>query len=83
MLRYDYPPPVLPCDIPLLERFESDVLPFTVKHGPEIGELAMRGDADACDVIRCQHMFVEGLPELRSANYWRLVSALKRYEERL
>lgn len=79
-MKYDYPGGIRAQDMPLIERFEADVLPYTLSHGPWIGEAAMKGDFDAEEIIRRQRMFVEGLPSLRAFNYEALVHALKRWE---
>jgi hypothetical protein len=81
-VRYQYPGGVLPEEIPLIERFESDVLPFVTRHGSEIGERAMQGDTDCEEVIRRHRLFVEGVPDLRPFNYRLLTQALKRWEHR-
>lgn len=80
MSRYEYPGGVLPEERPLIERFESDVLPFVMRHGSEIGESAMQGDMDCEEIIRRHRLFVEGMPHLRPANYRLLTAALKRWE---
>lgn len=80
MTRYEYPGGVLPEERPLIERFETDVLPFVVRHGSEIGESAMQGDLDCEEIIRRHRLFVEGMPHLRPANYRLLTAALKRWE---
>ncbi len=80
-MKFEYPG-LMPEEIPLIERFEEDVLPYTIKHGPQIGEMAMNGDLAAEEIIRRQHLFVEGLPEMRSFNYKLLVKAIKLWESR-
>jgi len=72
----------MPEEEPLIERFEADVLPYTLKHGARIGEDAMNGSEVAEEIIRRQRLFVEGVPELREMNYRLLVAALKTWDER-
>lgn len=79
-LRYEYPGGVEPGDIPLLEKFEVEILPYTMKHGSRIGAAAMDGNPVAEEVIRRQRLLVEGLPEMRATNFKMLVSALKAWE---
>jgi hypothetical protein len=81
-MRFDYPGGVMPEEVPLIERFERDVFPYTLAHGPQIGEMAMNGDLAAEEIIRRQHLFVCGVPELREFNYKLLVKALKLWETR-
>lgn len=80
-MRYDWGI-VLPEEQPLIEKFEDEVLPFTKKHGPEIGEKAMQGDVVCEEIIRRQHLFVSGLPEKRPENFKLLVKALKTWDQR-
>jgi hypothetical protein len=80
MPRYDYPGGVASEDVPVIERFERDVLPFVLKNGPEIGDAAMRGDATCEEIIRRNRLFVEGLPEMRALNLKLLIRALKAWE---
>lgn len=81
-MKYDYPSGVLPEEVGLVERFERDVLPYTMKHGGEIGEAAMMGDVDAEEIIRRQHLFVGGMPSLRGVNLSLLTAALKRWDQK-
>ena len=81
-MKFEYPGGVMPEEIPLIERFEDEVLPFALKHGPQIGEMAMNGDLAAEEIIRRQHLFVLGVPEMRQFNYKLLVKAIKLWEER-
>ena len=81
-MRFEYPGGVLEEEIPLIDRFEEDVLPYTLKHGPQIGDAAMNGNSVAEEIILRQYLFVEGLPEKRPENYKRLVAALKLWESR-
>jgi hypothetical protein len=64
----------------LVERFEDEVIGYVEKHGARIGEAAVSGDADAEAVILGYHRFVNGLPELRQANYRLCIAALKRWD---
>lgn len=79
-LRYSYPGGVSDQERPILEKFERDILPYTMKHGPRIGEDAMAGDRDAEQIIVRQRLLCEGVPEMRAINFRWLVSALKRWE---
>ena len=79
-MRYEYPGGVVEEERPLIEKFEADVLPYAMKHGPVIGEAAMKGDANATEIIRRMRLFVEGLPEMRRFNYGLLVEHLKAWE---
>ena len=65
-----------------IEKFEDEVLPFTQEHGPRIGESAMQGDVLCEEIIRRQHLFIEGLPEKRPENYRLLIKALKIWDTR-
>lgn len=80
---FDYPGGVLPHERQTVERFERDVFPYTEKHGPRIGEMAMSGDEDAVMVIRYQRAFCEGDPGWREHNLGMLIEALKRVERKL
>ncbi len=79
-MRYEYPAGVLPEEVPIVEVFERDVLPFVQKHGSEIGEGAVMGDRDCEEVIRRHQLFVHGMPHLRPVNLRLLMAALKRWE---
>ena len=79
-MKFDYPGEIQPQERYLLERFEDDVVPYLEQHGPWIGESAMQGDEDAEEVIRRYRLLIDGLPEMRTANYHMLVSALKRWD---
>lgn len=81
-MKFDYPGGVMTEERPVIEKFERDVLPFVLKHGSEIGERAMQGDADCEEIIRRHHLFVEGVPNLRPENLKLLTAALKRWEAR-
>lgn len=80
-MKYDYPGGVLPHERQMIERFEDEVVPFVEKHGPQIGEFAMYGDKNAAEIINRYRLFVEGLPDLRTANYKLLVRALKQWQQ--
>lgn len=83
MPKYEYPGGVFgEAETYLVERFEDEVLPYSMKHGPEIGERAMQGDLDCEEIIRRQRMFCEGMPHLRPLNFRLLVAALKRWESK-
>ena len=71
---------MLPEEQDVVERFERDIFPFTELHGEEIGEAAMQGDMDAEEIIRRQHMFCTGLPQMREVNLRMLVAALNRWK---
>lgn len=73
---------VLPEEAPLVEKFEAELLPYLTKHGPQIGEMAMHGDADAEAVIQGYHRFINGLPTFRRTNFEMCVAALKRWERK-
>lgn len=79
-MRYEYPGGVLDHEKPLIDRFEREILPYTEKMGPYIGEAAMTGDMDAEEIIRRQHLFCVGLPEMRKINLAWLISAIQRWE---
>lgn len=79
-MRYDYPGGVAEEERPLIEKFETDVLPYAMKHGPVIGDAAMKGDGNATEIIRRMRLFVEGVPEMRRFNYALLVQHLKAWE---
>lgn len=64
----------------MIERFERDVFPFVEQHGEKIGEAAMQGDMDAEEIIRRQHMFCTGLPQMREMNLRMLIAALNRWK---
>ncbi len=81
-LRFEYPGGVLPHEVPLIEKFETEILPFVEKNGTEIGERAMQGDVDCEQIIRRHHLFVGGLAHLRQTNFRMLVAALKRWESK-
>lgn len=84
-MRYDpeaYCGGVLPEEQHLVERFENDLIPFLEKHGSQIGEAAMTGDADAEAVILGYHRFINGLPAMRQQNFALCTAALKRWEAR-
>lgn len=81
-MRYDYPGGVMDYEKPMIEKFESEILPYTIKHGPRIGESAMNGDVVAEEIIRRQRLFVEGLPEMRRTNLAMLINALKLWEKK-
>jgi hypothetical protein len=66
----------------LIERFEDEILPFTTKHGSEIGESALQGNLLCEEIIRRQHLFCDGLPEKRPENFKRLIECLKLWEIR-
>lgn len=74
---------VLPEEIPLVEKFEDEIVPFVQKHGPRIGEMAMHGDMDAEQVILRYNQFVNGMPQFRTTNFRMCVAALKRWEVKL
>lgn len=80
-MQFDYPGGVMDWERPMIERFERDVLPYTIKHGPHIGDSAMKGNVIAEEIIRRHRLFVEGLPELRATNFNLLVNALKLWEK--
>lgn len=80
-MKYDYPGGVEEWERPIVEKFEDEILPFTIKHGPRIGEAAMKGDQVAEEIIRRQQMFCEGLPEMRGMNFRMLVAALKTWSQ--
>ena len=80
MLRYSYPGGLTPNEVPLAEDFEREVLPYTMKHGPQIGVDAMNGDPVAEDIIRRQRLFVEGVPEMRALNLRLLKAGIKLWE---
>lgn len=82
MAKYEYPGGVMDWEKPLIDKFETEILPYTIKNGPKIGEAAMQGDRVAEEIIRRQQLFVEGLPELRRANFKMLTIALKLWEKR-
>ena len=79
-MKYEYPGGVSECEVPLIDKFEREVLPYTEKMGPYIGEAAVQGDMDAEEIIRRQRLFCFGLPEMRKTNLAWLVSAIKRWE---
>ena len=79
-MKYEYVGGVRDHERHLIEKFESDILPYTVKHGPRIGEMAMQGDMDAQMVIQFQRAFCEGDPEWRPINFRRLAEYLKKVE---
>lgn len=81
MAKYEYPGGVMDWERPLIEKFENEVLPYTLKNGPRIGEAAMQGNTVAEEIIRRQQLFVEGLPELRRANFKMLLIALQLWEK--
>lgn len=81
-MKYSYPGGVLPEEISLMEKFEDEILPYTQKHGAQIGEMAMNGDLAAEEIIRRQHLFVMGLPEYRKFNLQLLIKAMKQWESR-
>jgi hypothetical protein len=80
MARFDYPAGVLPEEVPIVERFEADVVPYVTKNGGVIGDSAMKGDTDAEEVIRRYNQFVNGMPHLRAFNLRLCISALKRWD---
>ncbi len=82
-MKYEYVGGVLDHERPIIEKFENEVLPYTVKHGPRIGEMAMQGDIDAELVIRFQRAFCEGDPAWRGTNFRKLCDALKRVEGKI
>ncbi len=79
-LRYEYPDGVLPEEMPALEIFERDVLPFVTKNGSEIGERAVQGYLDAEEIIRRHRLINDGLPHLRPENLRLMIAALKRWQ---
>jgi hypothetical protein len=79
-VKYDYPGGVFPEERPIIEVFERDVVPYVEKNGGRIGEMAMRGDLDAEEVIRRYNQFINGMPHLRRFNLKLCFSALKRFE---
>ena len=82
-MKYDpnaYAGGVLPEERPLVEKFEDELIPYFEKHGPRIGEAAMKGDKDAENVILGYHRFIHGMPEFRQTNFGMCVAALKRWE---
>jgi hypothetical protein len=81
-MKFDYPGGVANEEAPMIERFESDVIPYLQKHGSLIGDLAMKGDPVAETAIRSYRMFVQGVPEMRAFNYALLVKSLKAMEVR-
>ncbi len=59
----------------MIEAFERDVLPYTLKWGPYIGEAGMRGDADAAEIINRQltltkNVFVDGIAHVGTPDDW-------------
>lgn len=78
-MKFAYPD-VAPHEVPLVERFESDVLPYLERRGSYIGEAAMQGDRVCEEIIRAAHLFMVGLPQLRLKNYASLVHHLKTFE---
>jgi len=81
-VRYDYPGGVLPEERGVIERFETEVMPFVEKNGGRLGEAAMQGNLDAEQAIMKYHHFINGMPHLREVNLKALISALKRWEVR-
>jgi hypothetical protein len=81
MLRHEYPD-IYPDDVPLLGRFENEVLPYLTRHGPWIGENALGGDACCEEIVRRTHLVVHGLAQFRRWNYRQLTANLKEYERR-
>lgn len=78
-MRFEYAGGVLPEERPLVERFESDVLPYIQKHGSEIGDAAMKGNTTAEEVIRRYNLFLNGMPEFRAFHLKLMIAALKRW----
>jgi hypothetical protein len=81
-VRYEYPGGLLPEEVPVIEQFERDLVPYVQKHGSMIGERAMQGDLDAEEIIRRYRLFVEGLPHMRRFNLKLLTNAAKRFEHK-
>jgi hypothetical protein len=78
-LKCEYVGGVLPHERHLCERFEEEMLPYLVKMGPYIGELAMEGHA-VCEEIMLRHNgMLKGGPEQRQWNYNRLVRCLRKF----
>lgn len=82
-MKYDYAGGVLDHERPTIARFEDQVVPYLEKHGSQIGERAMQGDADCEEVIRRYRQFTEGDPGYRDTCFRILVAALKRAERNL
>ena len=82
-MKYDYAGGVLPHERRTIEHFEDQVIPYIEKHGSQIGERAMCGDADCEEVIRRYRQFTWGAPDFRAECFKYLVSALKRAERNL
>lgn len=83
MAKYEYVGGIADHERHTIERFENDILPYTITHGPRIGEMAMQGDDDAIAVIRYQRAFCEGDPAWREMNLKRLAAALKRVDMKI
>lgn len=79
-MKFEYPSGVLPEERPIVDKFESEIVPYVQKHGGYIGEAAMQGDLDAEEVIRRYHLFVNGMPHLRPENLRFCTAALKRWD---
>lgn len=82
-MRFEYAGGVLPHERLTIERFEDQVVPFVVRHGSKIGEMAMAGDLDAEEVIRRYNGVVNGAPEWREFHFRILCEALKRWEVKI
>lgn len=84
-MKYDpdgYCGGVLPEERQLVEKFEDELVPYFEKHGPRIGDAAIKGDKNAEAVILGYHRFVNGMPQLRQQNFNLCVAALKQWERR-
>jgi hypothetical protein len=82
-MKYEYAGGVMDHERPIIERFENEVLPYVMRHGPLIGEMAMQGDMDAELVIRFQRAFCEGDPAWRVINFKKLCEYLKIVERKI
>ena len=78
-LRYEWPGATAE-NIPLIEKFERELLPFLEKYGPYIGEMAQEGHPAAEEIILRHNGFQHGMPEARQFNFDRLVLALKAWK---
>lgn len=81
-MKFDYSGGVLQHERPVIERFETDVLPFLQKNGGRIGEAAMQGNVDAEEVISRYNQFLNGMPDYRPQALKFLIAALKRFESK-